>query len=157
MTDTAASLDDDEVRPPNAAPQASDVDDDELSNSSSAGSSAFSVSDFLLDALATGRIRSAAHHRRGATGAARIGLLLRRIDTSLKRAGESVGDRIAMVGFMLVFPAVALAGVVWAAFMFAESKFWAGTPPAIFVICFVVCTTLVLARIMPPRVRTTKF
>jgi len=148
---SANSADDDDADDAIAAP-ADDNGDDDASNSSSAGSSAFSVGDFLLDALTSGRMRSAAHQRRGARGVARIGLFLRRVDTGLKRDGDSVGDRIAMVGFLLVFPPMTLASVVWAALMFAESKFYAGTPPALFVVAFAVCTCLVVTRTMPPRV-----
>jgi hypothetical protein len=131
------SADDDDVADDAIAAPADDNGDDDASNSSSAGSSALSVGDFLLDALTSGRMRSAAHQRRGARGVARIGLFLRRVDAGLKRDGDSVGDRIAMVGFLLVFPPMTLAAVVWAALMFAESKFYAGTPPA--PICRCVC------------------
>jgi hypothetical protein len=129
-----------------------DGTDDEASASSSVGSSSFSVGDFLLHALATGRVRRAAHHQRGGRVAAWIGLMLHRIDSRLRRDGEAVRDRIAMVGFLIVVPFITLAAIVWCAVMFAEAKFFAAVPPAIFVLFSLFFVAMVLCRAVAPRV-----
>lgn len=121
-------------------------------NSERSDASSFSVSDYLLHALATGKARSGPQTRRRWL-AAHVGLLLHRLDARLRRDGESVRDRITLVGFFIVMPFIGVAGTGLGAAYFAVGKHIAGIAAVIFVVFDILASLLIFTRTISPRVR----
>jgi hypothetical protein len=131
--------------------QADDVDNGEQSNSERSDASSFSVGDYLLHALATGRAKSGAQSRR-TRFAAQVGLLLHRLDLRLRRDGESVHDRITLVGFFIVMPFISIAGIGLGGALVAVGKVTSAMVAAVFVVANILTSLFIFYRLMSPRV-----
>jgi urease accessory protein UreH len=109
------------------------------------------VGDYLLHALATGKARSGPQTRRRWL-AAHVGILLHRLDARLRRDGESVRDRITMVGFFIVMSFICVSAIGLGGVYFAVGKEIAGIAAAAFVLSNIATSLLIFFRVLSPRV-----
>jgi adenylate cyclase len=124
-------------------------EDDETSKDGSSGlrrRASQGISEFLLYALTTGRIRSAAKRRTGGGLAVRVGLWLRQLDARLSRDGDDLRQRVCTVGFFVALPFFAVANLAWAIALLSVHKYVSSAAPLLFVAYSALAVPVVLRR-----------
>lgn len=130
----------------------SEEEDISTSESTTQAGQQLSISDFLLHALTTGRIKQSSKKRRLGRLAATVGVLLHRLDARLSLEGDTLRERVCLVGFFISVPFISIAAVFWAATLIAYGKYYAAIAPLVYICTAAVTSTLLFWRRIRPQV-----